>query len=246
MNYEFQLSGNNTFSYYNDYTIYRFMHYFQQIRYVLKLNPKKVLEIGPGDYTVTDFLRRKGITVKTFDNDKNLFQDYVGDIRNGLDVDEKFDLTLASEVFEHMNIEYLDKILEGIKKCLSNGGYLVVSLPYSTIRLFPKRSRYGKIISCEGRFFTFIPFYWIQPLYTFIRGLYRIIFKGKSRKEAFKCFSIPESSLEDSPKVHHWDLGFRPTTRKSIRKIMSNHLNIIEEKIYYNTNCVFYILRKCR
>jgi SAM-dependent methyltransferase len=125
---------------YQDYTVYRFIHYFQQIHHVLNLEPKKILEIGPGDHTVTDFLRRKGgVVVKTFDNDPNLFPDYLGDIREELKINERFDLVLASEVFEHMNIKWLPIILENIKNVLVDGGYLVVSLPYSTIRLFPER-----------------------------------------------------------------------------------------------------------
>lgn len=228
---------------YQDYTVWRFIHYFQQIYHVLKLKPRKVLEIGPGDHTVTDFLRRKEIVVKTFDNDEKLFPDYLGDIREELKIDEQFDLVLASEVFEHMNIKWLEKICENIKKVLVEEGYMVVSLPYSTIRLFPERNNYGKLISCEGRLFTYIPYYYVQPILTLLRSVYRIVIKRSGLRNAFKYYAIPEYH-DDKFDVHHWDLGFYPTTRKRVRKIFAKHFTIIEEKPYINTNCVVYILKK--
>lgn len=228
---------------YQDYTVWRFMHYFQQIHHVLKLKPGRVLEIGPGDHTVTDFLRRKGIAVKTFDNDENLFPDYLGDIREELKINEQFDLVLASEVFEHMNIKWLEKICENIKKIIVGRGYMVVSLPYSTIRLFPERSNYGKFVSCEGRLYTYIPYYYVQPILTLLRGIYRIAVKRSGLRDAFEYYTIPEYP-DNKFDVHHWDLDFDLNTRKTVEKIFAKHFTIVEEKTYINTNCVFYILKK--
>lgn len=229
---------------YQDYTVDRFIHYFQQIHHCLLLKPKKILEIGPGDCSVTDFLRRKGINVKTFDSDENLFPDYLGDIREKFKFDEKFDLVLASQVLEHINIKYLGAILENIKNILTEDGYLVVSLPYTTIRLFPKRSKYGKFISCEGRLYTYIPCYYIQPTLTLLRGLKQIFKRGGANLEfPFKYYVIPKYP-DDKFDVHHWDIGFYPTTRRAIRKIFLRYFIIVEEKVYINTNCIFYILKK--
>src|SRR3990167_5414995 len=110
-----RMLGSSPFNY-KTYTASRFNHYYQQIRHVMELHPAKMLEIGPGDHTVCDFLRRKGVEVKTFDQDPNLLPDFHGDIRNKLPIDEKFDLVLASEVFEHMNIRWLDTILKNIEE----------------------------------------------------------------------------------------------------------------------------------
>ena len=224
-----------------DYTVWVFIHYYQQIQHLLRLRPRKVLEIGPGDYTVADFLRKKGITVKTFDIDPNTRPDYVGDVREQLEIDERYDTVLASEVFEHMDIRWLERALQNITKVIMDGGWMVVSLPYSTIRLFPERSKYGRIVSCEGRLRTYIPFYWIQPMLTLTRAIYRIL-RGRFR-DAFEYVKIREWP-DDRIDVHHWDLGWHPTTRKVVREIFAKHFTVVEEKAYVNTNCVFFILRK--
>src|SRR5712671_3305985 len=96
---------------YTDYMPERFLHYYQQITHVLEFQPKRMLEIGPGDHTVTDFLRRKGIEVETYDNDPKLDPTYLGDIRKALVTRGGYDLVLASEVFEHMNVKWLPDIL---------------------------------------------------------------------------------------------------------------------------------------
>lgn len=233
--------GKSAFNY-QDYTAERFLHYFHQVSIILRLRPKKVLEIGPGDYTVTDFLRRKGIVVKTLDNDPNLFPDYKGDIRKPLSVPEKFDLVLASEVFEHMDVSWLETILQNLKSVIVNGGYLIVSLPYSTIRLFPPRSDYGKIISCEGRLKTHMPFSYAQPFLTLLRGVYRLS-KGQNLRSAFQYFVYPKYP-DDNLEVHHWDLGFYPTTIRATRKKFAKYFQVIEEKASVQMNCVFFILKK--
>lgn len=228
---------------YKEYAVYRFIHYFQQIHHVFILRPKKVLEIGPGDHCVTDFLIRKGINVKTFDNDENLFPDYFGDVRETLRVDDKFDVVLASKILEHLDISWLDKILENIKEVMTSRGYLIVSLPYSTIRLWPEKCKWSNFFSYNGRLFTYIPFYYVQPILTLLRSLKRIFLRQGNLKQALEYYVIPKYP-DDRLDVHRWDLGCYPTTRRRVRKIFSRHFKIVQEKIYINTNCVFYILKK--
>lgn len=235
--------GDSEFNY-DDYSTFRFIHYYQQIHHILKLSPKRILEIGPGDHTVSDFLKRKSFYVKTLDIDKNLYPDYIADIRNPIKIGESFDLILASEVLEHLNFKYFEIILENIKNCIVEKGYLILSLPYSTIRLFPKRKKYGGLVSCEGRLYTFVPYKYFQNVFGMIlKGFYRVIFQKYKWGEAFKVIKIPEYP-DDKLDVHHWDLGFKGTDRKTVRSILKKHFKLIEEKVYYNTNCVFYILEK--
>src|ERR1700694_3362087 len=91
--------GDSPFNY-DDYSAFRFIHYWQQIHHIRKLKPGKILEIGPGDHTVTDFLRRKGFGIQTLDNDSRLHPDYQRDIRERLNIDARFDLVLACEVLD--------------------------------------------------------------------------------------------------------------------------------------------------
>lgn len=226
---------------YQDYTVWRFIHYYQQVHHVLRWRPRSVLEVGPGDHTVTDFLRRKGIAVKTLDSDPSLCPDYLHDIRLPLRVDERFDLILASEVFEHMRFERLGTVLENLKTVIVPGGLMIVSLPYSTIRLFPERPDYGRIVSCEGRLMTRVPYSSIQPLLTLLRGLKRLL-RGRPLDDVFEPYAIPRFP-DDKVDVHHWDLGFRPTTRRVVRAILRRYFEIVDERAYVNTNCVFFDLR---
>ena len=237
-----QKLGDSPFNY-DDYTEFRFIHYWQQIHHIRKLKSRKILEIGPGDHTVTDFLRRKGLSVQTLDNDSRLHPDYQRDIRDRLNIDDRFDLVLACEVFEHSNVKFLGTILDNLKEVLLPNGYLLVSVPYSTIRLFPSRPDYGRFVSCEGRIPTHIPYTVVQVLRTFRRGLYRLLLQGRI-KDAFEVCRIFPDYPDDKYDAHHWDVGVWPTTRSAIRKIFQDHFTLLEEKAYVNTNCVFYILQK--
>lgn len=243
MNSDINILGDSVFNY-KQYTADRFVHYYQQIEIILRLKPSKVLEIGPGDHTVTDFFKRKGVYIKTADNDKNLHPDYFVDIKKEVNIDEKFDLVLAAEVLEHNKFERLPSIICNLKKCLTSNGYMVISVPYSTLRLFPPHKYNDGIISCHGVIYTYLPYCRVlQCLLTVIRGGYRLLFKRKGVEKIFEYFKALEYPDEVTT-VHHWDAGFYPTTIKKIREILLKEFNIIEQKIYYNTNCVFFVVQK--
>ena len=58
----------------------RWMSYWHQIRVVLAVRPKTVLEIGPGSGVFRSYLRSVGIDVKTLDIDASRGVDFVADI----------------------------------------------------------------------------------------------------------------------------------------------------------------------
>ena len=205
-----------------DYTRWRFLHYHQQIVLVLRLRPTRVLEIGPGDHAVTDMLRRKGIEVETFDSDPHLHPTHLGDVRDGLPKGP-FDVVLASEVFEHMPLSDLPAVLRTVAAVLAADGRLVMSVPYSTVRLFPRRPDYGRFVSPEGRL----------PLGVPLRWLYRLL--------PARSATIPPYP-RDRVDVHHWDLGFEGSTRKRLRRLLSEVYTIEGEVARRDTNCVFWVL----
>lgn len=218
-----------------------FEHLYQQLCHILPIKPDSVLEIGPGEYTVVDFLRRRGIRVATFDVAQGA--DYVGDMRTPPPITETFDLLFASEVFEHVDFKYLNQILASFKNNVKEGGHFLISLPYGTVRLFPKSAKFGRIVSCEGRVHTGIPLWAAQPFVTMARGLKRLLLGGKGFREAFEYYKLPEYP-DDEFMQHHWDAGTYPTTRKKIRQVVRNHFTIVEETVYLNTNCIFFLLRR--
>src|SRR4051812_8431687 len=58
----------------------RWMSYWYQLRAVLAVRPRTVLEIGPGSGVFRRYLEHAGVLVKTVDIDASRNVDYVGDI----------------------------------------------------------------------------------------------------------------------------------------------------------------------
>jgi len=104
-----------------------FISYFYQIDSVIKTKPVSVLEIGIGNGTVSDYLRKTGIQVSTCDLDRNLFPDIVADIRSLPFKDGLFDTVIACQVLEHIPFEDFEKALFELKRISKK--YVIISLP---------------------------------------------------------------------------------------------------------------------
>jgi len=117
--------------YFKDYdTKERWISYWYQINEVLKTRPEKVLEVGIGNKTVSDYLRKLGITVVTADVDKSLEPDYVCSVTELSKYfnENEFDTVLCAEVLEHIPFEYFEKALEELWKVSKM--YVILSLPH--------------------------------------------------------------------------------------------------------------------
>jgi hypothetical protein len=108
----------------------KWMSYWHQITTVLSLKPKNLLEIGTGDGTVSSCLAKEGIDVTTFDFDKKLHPDVVGNVlelsrhfRN-----HSFDVVLCAEVLEHLPFKYFDDCLSEIAKVAHK--WFILTLPH--------------------------------------------------------------------------------------------------------------------
>lgn len=108
----------------------RWISYWHQINQVLQTKPKRVLEIGVGNKTVTNYLKARNIEVITIDIDKDLSPDYlcsVTEISKHFK-ENSFDTILCAEILEHLPFEYFGKSLKEIQKVAKN--YAIISLPY--------------------------------------------------------------------------------------------------------------------
>lgn len=99
-----------------------------QINGIHKMNPRSVLEIGPGNGLVSSFLRRSGIDVTTADINPALEPDIcapLSEIPQHLS-GRRFDVVVCCEVLEHMPFEQFEA---NIKTMQSIGDRLYMTLP---------------------------------------------------------------------------------------------------------------------
>ncbi|MBI2936842.1 MAG: class I SAM-dependent methyltransferase [Thaumarchaeota archaeon] len=106
----------------------QFISYFYQTSLVLDLKPKKVLEVGVGNKTTSDYLRRSGLEVTTCDIDGDKEPNYVADIRQLPFEDDTFDAVIVFEVLEHLPWSDVNKALEEIQRTTKR--YVVCSVPH--------------------------------------------------------------------------------------------------------------------
>lgn len=112
-------------------TVPQFISYFYQIDLVQELKPNSVLEVGIGNKTVSEYLKRSGIKVDTCDFNKELEPDYVGDIRDLPLKNNSYEVVLACEVLEHIPWSDVDKALSELHRVSKK--YVVISIPYSSV-----------------------------------------------------------------------------------------------------------------
>jgi len=128
----------------------RFISYWYQINEIIKLNPKKVLEIGIGNGFVSKYLKERKVNVLTLDVDKRLNPDMVGSVLNIPFSDESFDLIACYEVLEHIEYKNIDKALSEIFRVSKS--YAILSLPdasrvYRVYLQIPKIGVFKRLIS---------------------------------------------------------------------------------------------------
>jgi SAM-dependent methyltransferase len=101
--------------------------FWHQVDEVLGLGGGRVLEVGPGNGLVTDWLRRAGCDVMTVDHDPDLRPDVVASVTALPLGDREVDIVLAGQVLEHLPWEDAQKALGEIGRVARVGA--VVSLP---------------------------------------------------------------------------------------------------------------------
>lgn len=109
----------------------RWVSYWYQINEVLSLNPRNVLEIGVGNKTVSDYLKKIGIKVVTCDFDKLLKPDIIANVLNLPFKKNSFDVVLCAEVLEHLPFTDLPKALGEIHRVVKS--HLVITLPHFSL-----------------------------------------------------------------------------------------------------------------
>ncbi|MFA4833285.1 MAG: methyltransferase domain-containing protein [Patescibacteria group bacterium] len=136
------------------------MNFWYQVFYVLSLKPKTVLEIGPGNKTVTEALKKNNVQVTTIDIDSSLNPDIVASVAELPFQEKSFDLVLCCEVLEHLPYDLFKDSLKEIKRvcrhqavlCLPNAG-IVFSFCFKL-----------PLIKSKNIFFK-VPFFWRKHVF---------------------------------------------------------------------------------
>lgn len=109
----------------------RWISYWFQINEILDKNPKTLLEIGVGNKTVSDYLKKLSIKVTTCDFDKTLKPDVVADVKKLPFKKDTFDVVLCAEVLEHLPFKDFSSAMKEIYRVTKN--YAIITLPHFSL-----------------------------------------------------------------------------------------------------------------
>lgn len=108
----------------------RFVSYWHQIREILNLQPKRVLEVGVGNGFVSKYIRDRAINLTTVDYDAGLKPDVVADVKKLPFEDGAFDVVAAYEILEHLPYEESLQGLNELRRVSKR--HVLISLPDAT------------------------------------------------------------------------------------------------------------------
>lgn len=97
-------------------------------KYTKVISQPSILEVGKGNGFVSDFFKKAGYACQTFDINKNLEPDIVGNILelNQL-IEIRPNIILCSEVLEHIPFDMFEKSLEQLSATTQE--YVIITLP---------------------------------------------------------------------------------------------------------------------
>ena len=105
----------------------RFMSYWHQINEIIKLNPKKTLEIGIGNGFISKYLKERSLNIITLDIDRKLNPDVTGSVLQMPFGNESFDAVACYEVLEHLPYSNFGAVLAEIFRVSKS--HAIISLP---------------------------------------------------------------------------------------------------------------------
>lgn len=107
----------------------RWVSYYHQIKEVLRLDPKSILEIGSGDGVFKSYIKENTpIQYTNVDVADDLHPDVVGSVTELPFADASYDVVCAFEVLEHIPFEQFELALAEIARV--SRGPVVLSLPH--------------------------------------------------------------------------------------------------------------------
>ncbi len=120
----------------------RFASYAYQIKEVLELQPRRVLEVGIGNGLVSYMLRKAGLDVTTLDFDPSLEPEIVASVTDMPVPHRSFDVVACFEVLEHLPFDRFPKALRELRRASCK--HVVLTLPDCT-RIYKLEARLPKL-----------------------------------------------------------------------------------------------------
>ncbi|MDP3956537.1 MAG: methyltransferase domain-containing protein [bacterium] len=113
---------------------YRFFFILKELA---RLEPKTILEVGPGEGTIKRVFQPFVERYAVIDVNSKLAPDFLGDIRTTFkEAEGKFECLIAADILEHIPFEDLPKAAQNIFSYLTPGGYALVTIPHRAWFLF--------------------------------------------------------------------------------------------------------------
>lgn len=113
---------------------YRF---FFIIKELARLEPKRILEIGPGEGTIRRVFLPYVERYAVMDVNPKLTPDFSGDIRTHLkEAEGKFECVIAADILEHIPFKDLPGAAKNIFSYLTPGGHALITIPHRAWFLF--------------------------------------------------------------------------------------------------------------
>jgi SAM-dependent methyltransferase len=177
--------------------VVQWLSYWHQIERVLAHLPvgARLLEIGPGNGTVSAYLRARGYRVVTLDHDPALTPSVVGDVAALPFAPQTFDGVICCEVLEHVPFADALAALGELRRCVRS--VCVVSLPYQSVYLSV----------CALPFYARV----LDPLFRWLGWSPRRPVRFSLRLPLF-FLRRPFTSQ------HHWEMGLRGYSHRRIEQ----------------------------
>lgn len=190
--------------------------YFFILKELVRLAPKRVLEIGPGEGTLKRVYEPFAGEYATMDVNARLTPTFQGDVRNHLkEAEGRFDAVVAADILEHIPFGDVPRALRNINSYLARDGHGLITIPHRAWFVFGLTWLWN-----------YRPFLWRFP-----EGTRKLYHRLRGRK-----------TLPIDPE-HQWEIGDGRHTAKDVERLMREAGFVVESRralLYVD----FWVLRK--
>jgi len=195
-----------------------FFSYYLQMRKIKALNVETVLEVGPGENFIQEYMKSLGIEYDTMDIIPESNPTYLSSLENFelSCLKFKYDLVCSFQMLEHSEYSNFSSNLEKLRKMSTK--YVFLSLPYSCNKFSIKVN----IQLGQNKIFS---------------KMLQLIFPTNKANRVYR----EEYKTEFPWAVHHWEIGRKGYLKKKVMNdIRASGLKIIDT--FHSENAFHYFI----